>query len=74
MAAQLNHTIVWSTDQAASARFLAERLPACVPVDLMGALARPWSTALALRATGAPPAYLAANCQSGGHAEDLAAE
>ena len=46
----------WRPEIEASARFLAERLPAGVPVDLMGALARPWSTALALRATGAPPA------------------
>jgi cytochrome P450 len=40
----------------ASARVLIERLPAGVPVDLVGAFARPWSVTLAVRATGAPPA------------------
>src|SRR6516165_69666 len=40
----------------ASARILTERLPAGVPVDLVGAFARPWSVTLAVRATGAPPA------------------
>src|ERR1700722_8367614 len=32
MAAQLNHTIVWSSDQAKSARFLAEMLGRPAPV------------------------------------------
>ena len=40
----------------ASARVLTERLPVGVPVDLVGAFARPWSVTVAVRATGAPPA------------------
>ena len=32
MAAQLNHTIVWSSDQTKSARFLAEMLGRAAPV------------------------------------------
>jgi hypothetical protein len=32
MAAQLNHTIVWSSDQTASARFLAEMLGRPAPI------------------------------------------
>jgi cytochrome P450 len=43
----------WRAEAEASARDHAERLPADVPVDLVGALARPWSAALAVRATGA---------------------
>ena len=31
MSAQLNHAIVWSSDQAASARFLAELLGRAAP-------------------------------------------
>jgi cytochrome P450 len=46
----------WHAEVEASARALAERLPAGVPVDLVGAFARPWSVALAVRATGAPSA------------------
>src|SRR4051812_17637375 len=44
----------WRAEVEASARALAGRLPAGVPVDLVGAFARPWSAALAARATGAP--------------------
>ena len=32
MAAQLNHTIVWSSDQTKSARFLAEMLGRSAPI------------------------------------------
>jgi cytochrome P450 len=46
----------WRAEIEAPARALAGRLPAGVPVDLVGAFARPWSVALAVRATGAPPA------------------
>jgi cytochrome P450 len=46
----------WRAEITASARILAERLPAGVPVDLVGAFARPWSVELAVRSTGAPPA------------------
>jgi cytochrome P450 len=46
----------WRAEVEASARVLTERLPAGVPVDLVGAFARPWSVTLAVRATGAPPA------------------
>jgi cytochrome P450 len=46
----------WRAEIEASARALAGRLPAGVPVDLVGAFARPWSVALAVRVTGAPPA------------------
>jgi cytochrome P450 len=45
----------WRDELEVSARLLTERLPAGVPVDLVGALARPWSVTLAVRATGAPP-------------------
>lgn len=46
----------WRAEIVASARALTERLPAGVPVDLVGAFARPWAVALAARATAAPPA------------------
>jgi cytochrome P450 len=45
----------WRAEVEASARALTERLPAGVPVDLVGEFARPWSATLAVRATGAPP-------------------
>ena len=47
---------IWRAEGDASARVLTERLPAGVPVDLVGAFARPWSVELAIRATGALPA------------------
>ena len=46
----------WRAEAEASARVLTERLPAGVPVDLVGTFARPWSVTLAVRAAGAPPA------------------
>jgi cytochrome P450 len=46
----------WRAELEASARVVAERQPAGVPVDLVRAFARPWSVALAVRATGARPA------------------
>jgi cytochrome P450 len=46
----------WRAEVEASARVLAERLPVGVPVDLVGAFARPWSVTLAVQATGVPPA------------------
>jgi cytochrome P450 len=46
----------WRAELEASARALIGRLPASAPVDLVEAFARPWSVALAVRATGAPPA------------------
>ncbi len=46
----------WRAEAEASARVLTERLPAGVPVDLVGTFARPWSATLAVRATGAPHA------------------
>ena len=46
----------WRAEVEASARVLTERLPVGVPVDLVGAFARPWSVTVAVRATGAPPA------------------
>jgi cytochrome P450 len=46
----------WRAEVEASARVLAERLPADVPLDLVGAFARPWSVTLAARAVGVPPA------------------
>jgi cytochrome P450 len=47
----------WRAEVEASARVLIERLPAGLPVDLVGAFARPWSVELAVRATGAPLAH-----------------
>jgi cytochrome P450 len=46
----------WRAEAETSARVLIERLPADVPVNLVGTFARPWSVRLAVRATGAPPA------------------
>jgi cytochrome P450 len=46
----------WRGEVEASARAITGRLPAGVPVDLVGAFARPWSGMLAVRATGAPAA------------------
>jgi cytochrome P450 len=46
----------WRAEAEASARVLIGGLPVGEPVDLVGAFARPWSAALAARATGAPPA------------------
>src|SRR6516225_7227278 len=39
----------WHAEIEASACALAGRLPSGVPVDLVGAFARPWSLALAVR-------------------------
>jgi cytochrome P450 len=46
----------WRAEIVTSARVLTECLPAGMPVDLVGAFARPWAVALAARATGTPPA------------------
>jgi cytochrome P450 len=46
----------WRAELEASALVLAGALPTDSPVDLVGAFARPWSVALAVRATGAPAA------------------
>lgn len=45
----------WRGELETAARVLIEGLPTDLPVDLMGAFARPWSLSLAVRATGAPP-------------------
>jgi cytochrome P450 len=45
----------WRAEAEASARVLFEGLPEGEPLDLVAAFARPWSAALAARATGAPP-------------------
>src|SRR3954447_24938799 len=44
---------VWRVEVEASARVLTDRLPVGVSVDLVRSFARPWSVALAVRATGA---------------------
>jgi cytochrome P450 len=46
----------WRAESEASARALVGRLSAGVHVDLVGAFARPWSLALAVRVSGAPAA------------------
>src|SRR5262245_27130389 len=46
----------WRTECEESARVFAERLSLGEPVDLVESFARPWSTALAIRVTCAPPA------------------
>ena len=45
----------WHASLATSARAAVGRLPAEMPVDLMSAVAAPWSLSLAMEATGALP-------------------